>query len=213
MRLTLIRHAQSVSNAGGLTQPHQAIPLTAHGHTQARALGATLAGPASAVMVSRFVRAQQTAAPYCQRFNLDPQVDGDLDEFSLIDAALIEGLDGAQRKPFVQAYWTDPDLHRRQGARADTLAEFVERVRRFQGRMDTLADGTVIFGHGIWLAMLQWHLEGQGVTDTAEMRAFREFQLQLPMPNCAVFEVARHGSQPWRMERVQWRAESEYEHG
>jgi len=31
MRLTLIRHAQSVSNAGGLTQPHHAIPLTAHG--------------------------------------------------------------------------------------------------------------------------------------------------------------------------------------
>jgi broad specificity phosphatase PhoE len=213
MRLTLIRHAQSVSNAGGLTQPHQAIPLTAHGHTQARALGATLAGPASAVAVSRFVRAQQTALPYCKRFNLDPQIDVDLDEFSLIDAALIEGLDGAQRKPFVQAYWADPDLHRRLGERADTFAEFVERVRRFQGRMDTLADGTVIFGHGIWLAMLQWHLEGQGVTDTAGMRAFREFQLQLPMPNCAVFEVARHGSQPWRMERVQWHAESEYEHG
>jgi broad specificity phosphatase PhoE len=213
MKLTLIRHAQSVSNAGGLTQPHQAIPLTAHGHMKARALGATLAGPASAVSVSRFVRAQQTALPYCQRFNLDPQIDADLDEFSLIDAALIEGLDGAQRKPFVQAYWADPDLHRRLGARADTFAEFVERVRRFRGRMDTLQDGTVIFGHGIWLAMLQWHLEGQGVTDSAGMRAFREFQLQLPMPNCAVFEVARHRSQPWRMERVQWHAESESAHG
>ena len=94
-----------------------------------------------------------------------------------------------------------------------SAAEFVERVQRFQGRMDTLPDGTVIFGHGIWLAMLQWHLEGQGVTDTAGMRAFREFQLQLPMPNCAVFEVARHGAQPWRMERVPWLAESEYAHG
>jgi broad specificity phosphatase PhoE len=211
MRLTLIRHAQSVSNAGGLTQPHMGLPLTAHGHLQARALAATLAGPASAVAVSRFVRAQQTAAPYCQQFNLDPHVDADLDEFSLIDAALIEGLDGAQRKPFVQAYWADPDLHRRLGEHADTFAEFVARVRRFQGRMDTLADGTVIFGHGIWLAMLQW--QGQAVTDTAGMRAFREFQLQLPMPNCAVFEVARHGSQPWRMERVPWHAESEYAHG
>lgn len=107
---------------------------------------------------SEFVRAQQTAAPSCQRFGLDSQIDADLDEFSLIDAALIEGLDGVQRKPFVQAYWTDPDLHWRPGARADTFAEFVERVRRFQERMDTLADGTVIFGHGICLAMLQWHL-------------------------------------------------------
>jgi alpha-ribazole phosphatase len=213
MRLTLIRHAQSVSNAGGLTQPHLGLPLTAHGHLQARALAATLAGPAAAVAVSRFVRAQQTAAPYCQRFHLDPQIDADLDEFSLIDAALIEGLDGAQRKPFVQAYWADPDLHRRLGEYADTFAEFVERVRRFQGRMDTLPDGTVIFGHGVWLAMLQWHLEGHAVTDTAGMSAFREFQLQLPMPNCAVFEVTQHGSQPWRMERVPWHAEIEYAHG
>jgi broad specificity phosphatase PhoE len=78
---------RGVSNAGGLTQPHLAIPLTAHGHMQARALGAMLAGPASVVVVSRFVRAQQTAAAYCQRFNLDPQVDADLDEFSLIDPA------------------------------------------------------------------------------------------------------------------------------
>lgn len=202
MKLTLIRHAQSVSNAGGLTQPHLAIPLTAHGHTQARALGATLAGPASAVAVSRFVRAQQTALPYCQRFNLHPQIDADLDEFSLIDAALIEGLDGAQRKPFVQAYWTGPDLHRRLGENADTFAEFVERVRRFQHRMNTLQDGAVIFGHGIWLAMLSWLLQGRGVDNRQEMGAFRAFQLELSMPNCAVFEVARHGVQSWRLERV-----------
>jgi broad specificity phosphatase PhoE len=120
-----------VSNAGGITQAHLAVPLTAHGHTQARALGARLTGPAPAVAVLRFVRAQQTAAPCCQRFNLPAQVDADLDEFSLIDAALIAGLDAPQRKPFVQAYWAELDLHRRLGENADTLAEFVERVCRF----------------------------------------------------------------------------------
>jgi broad specificity phosphatase PhoE len=200
MKLTFVRHAQSVSNAGGLTQPHLAIPLTAHGQMQARALGARLAGPAPVVRVSRFVRAQQTAAPYCQRFNLEPQVDADLDEFSVIDPALIAGLNGAQRKPYVKAYWAELGLHRRLGESADTFAEFVERVRRFQGRLDQLPDGTVIFGHGIWLAMLQWHLQGQGVTDTAGMRAFREFQLQLPMPNCAVVCLVR-GREQWRVEK------------
>jgi broad specificity phosphatase PhoE len=202
MKLTLIRHAQSVSNAGGITQAHLAIPLTAHGHTQARALGARLTGPAPAVAVSRFVRAQQTAAPYCQRFNLPAQVDADLDEFSLIDADLIAGLDGPQRKPHVKAFWAELDLHRRLGENADTFAEFIERVRRFQYRMNTLQDGAVIFGHGIWLAMLSWLLQGRGVDNRQEMGAFRAFQLELSMPNCAVFEVARHGLQPWRMQRV-----------
>jgi hypothetical protein len=140
--------------------------------------------------------------PYCQRFDLDAKIDPDLDEFSVIDPALIEGLDGAQRKPYVKAYWAEPDLHRRLGENADTFAEFIERVRRFQIRMDTLTDGAVIFGHGIWLALLSWLLQGGGVANQGEMRAFRAFQLELPMPNCAVFEAARHGSQPWHMERV-----------
>jgi broad specificity phosphatase PhoE len=157
------------------------------------------------VAVSRFVRAQQTAVPYCQRFDFDAQIDPDLDEFSVIDPALIEGLNGAQRKPYVKAYWEEPDLHRRLGEHADTFAEFAERVRRFQNRMDTLQDGPVIFGHGIWLALLSWHLQGCGVANKAEMRAFREFQLQLPMPNCAVFHLVRNGER--------WRMQSDHSHG
>jgi broad specificity phosphatase PhoE len=202
MKLTLIRHAQSVSNAGGITQAHLTIPLTAHGHAQARTLGATLTGPPAIVAVSRFVRAQQTAGPYCERFNVSPRIDHDLDEFSVIDPALIEGLNGAQRKPYVKAYWDELDLHRRLGENADTFAEFVERVRRFQSRMSTLPDGAVIFGHGIWLALLSWLLQGRGVDNGQEMGAFRAFQLELSTPNCAVFEIARHGLQPLRMERV-----------
>jgi broad specificity phosphatase PhoE len=49
MKLTLIRHAQSVSKAGGITEPHLTLSLTAHGHAQARALGATIEGPPSTV--------------------------------------------------------------------------------------------------------------------------------------------------------------------
>jgi broad specificity phosphatase PhoE len=200
MRLTLIRHAQSVANAGGITEAHLTIPLSSHGQMQARLLGARLAGPAPSVWVSRFIRAQQTAAPYCQRFNLEPQVDADLEEFSVVDPALIAGLNGLQRKPHVQAYWAEPDMHRRLGDCADTFAEFVERVRRFHARMDEIPDGTVIFGHGNWLAMLQRQLQRQRVTDSDGMKAFRELQLRLPMPNCAVVSLVR-GLQHWSVER------------
>ena len=94
-----------------------------------------------------------------------------MDEFSVIDPALIEGLNGAQRKPYVKAYWNELNLHRRLGENADTFAEFVERVRRFENRMNTLPDGTVIFGHGIWLALLSWLLQGRGVDNRQEMGA------------------------------------------
>jgi hypothetical protein len=47
----------------------------------------------------------------------------------------------------------------------------------------------VIFGHGLWFALLIWRQLGFTQVDTATMRAFRQFQLALPMPNCAVYHL------------------------
>lgn len=62
--LTYIRHGESVSNAGGLTMAHEAVPLSELGHTQARALAQTLGVQPSRVLVSRLVRTHQTAQPF-----------------------------------------------------------------------------------------------------------------------------------------------------
>lgn len=191
--LTFIRHAESVSNAGGTTMPHEVIPLSALGHRQARELAATLAIEPSAIWMSGMVRTHQTAAPICERFGIKPQVHAGLNEFSVIDPALIEGLDGSRRKPLVSAYWDKPDPQRRCGDKADTFAEFDARVINFIVQMHDLADNAVIFGHGIWFALLLWHLLGYSAAGAEDMRAFRRFQQALPMPNCAVFSLHEHG--------------------
>ncbi|WP_239912801.1 histidine phosphatase family protein [Laribacter hongkongensis] len=191
--LTFIRHAESVSNAGGTTMPHEAIPLSALGHLQARELAATLTVEPSAIWMSGMARTHQTAAPFCERFGIAPQVHAGLNEFSVIDPVLIEGLDGSQRKPLVNAYWDTPNPQRRYGDKADTFAEFDARVTSFIAQMNDLADNAVIFGHGIWFALLMWHLLGYQAYDAKDMRAFRRFQLALPMPNCAVFSLHEHG--------------------
>lgn len=68
--------------------------------------------------------------------------------------------------------------------------------------METLSHGTVIFGRGLWLAMLSWLQQGRDVTSKSEMQAFREYQLALPMPNCAVFYVERNARNQWNWERA-----------
>lgn len=152
--LTFIRHAESVSNAGGVTMSHEAIPLSDLGHLQAQKLAALRSVPPVAVLVSSMVRTHQTAASFCNRFSVVPQVHPNLDEFSVIDPALIAGLNSAQRKPFVQGYWDDSDPLRRMGVNAETFAEFETRVSSFMVDMQTLPDSTVIFGHGIWFGLL-----------------------------------------------------------
>ena len=83
---------------------------------------------------------------------------------------------------------------------ADTFAEFEARVSTFIAQMDDLPDSTVIFGHGIWFGLLLWHLLGYSSDDADGMRAFRRFQLALPMPNCAVFSLAHIGRKRWSVQ-------------
>jgi broad specificity phosphatase PhoE len=201
--ITLIRHAESLSNAGGVTMPHAAIPLSERGRQQAEALAESLSVEPAAVIVSGMVRTHQTAAPYCARFNITPQQHIGLNEFSVIDSDLIAGMYGPQRRLFVRDYWDNPDPHRRWGEKADTFIEFEARVRGFIDELDRMADSTVIFGHGIWLGMLHWLLSGNRIYNADDMHAFRCFQLTLPMPNCAVFHVelrdARAGKAHWEI--------------
>jgi len=123
--MTFVRHGESVSNAGGLTMPHEAVPLSALGYRQVGILASALHVTPSVVLVSCFMRAHETAEPFCERYGIEPEVHQSLDEFSVIDPALIEGLNGEQRKPFVKKYWDDPDPDRRFGEKADTFADLM----------------------------------------------------------------------------------------
>lgn len=189
-----------MANAGGITMPHDAIPLSDLGRLQAAAVASSLKVAPSTVLVSRFKRTHETASPFCKIHRVTTQVHHCLHEFSVIDPVLIEGLNGDQRKPFVKDYWENPDPHRRLGKDADTFAEFEARVRSFMVDMETILDGTVVFGHGIWFGLLHWLLLGYRVRDASEMRAFRRFQQALPMPNCATFTLSRVYEHRWSIQ-------------
>ena len=200
--ITFVRHAQSVSNAGGLTLPHHEIPLTNFGQRQALTLAGLLDVTPSKVVVSAMIRTHLTAQPFCERFGVKLEVDPGLNEFSMIDPALIQGMDGPQRKPFVKAYWDDPDRQKRMGQGADTFAEFEARVGAFMTTMDTLPEHTVLFGHGTWFGLMFWKMLGYDANSPEAMRAFRRCQQNMPMPNCAVFRLTWNTGGHWSVKAV-----------
>ncbi|MCL2524165.1 MAG: histidine phosphatase family protein [Betaproteobacteria bacterium] len=190
--LYLIRHGESLANAGGITMEHAAIPLTELGHQQAQALAALLPPEPAGVWVSPFLRAQETARPYCARTSRSPVILTLLHEFETIDPDLLQGMTGQERRPIADAYWQQCDPDRRMGARAETFREFARRVQIFcDEHLDALPDGAVLFGHGIWIGMLVWKLLGFSANDSFGMRAFRRFQSGLPMPNGAVYRFSK----------------------
>jgi alpha-ribazole phosphatase len=111
--ITFVRHAESVSNAGGITMPHHPIPLSPKGREQAWALAASLPPAPAAVLVSAMLRTHQTAAPYCALHNMAQSEHAALNEFSVVDESLIAGMLGPERRAFVRQYWESPDPHRR----------------------------------------------------------------------------------------------------
>jgi alpha-ribazole phosphatase len=196
--IIFVRHGQSHSNVGGVTMEHHAIPLTDVGRNQAELLSLMLPELPADVLVSPFLRAQDTAAPYCTRYSVKRRTLDVLREFETIDPELLKGMSGDERRPIVDAYWAESLPDKRMGERAETFREFVDRVTRFKAlELPVLNDCTVVVGHGMWTAMLIWQLLGFSADDSYAMKAFRRFQLGFPMPNGAVYHLTEVHPSQW----------------
>ena len=193
-----VRHGQSSSNAGALSVPHAEVPLTATGHAQAAAIAPLLPAAPALVLTSPYVRAQQTAAPYCARCGAAAQPVALLHEFDAIAFHLIAGMDGDARRPVTAAFWAKSDPLHRTGADKESFVQFACRVRAFVHHLlPALPHGTVAFGHGTWIAMLIWLLLGFDPLQEHGMRRFRSFQQGLPMPNASIWHIQGNGSGTW----------------
>ena len=186
--LYLIRHAQSEANAGGISKPERDIALSPLGREQAQALVARLPR-SNHVYVSELRRTHETAAPYCRAHGITPQVLPQLNEFSCLAFDRIRGMDGTARRPLADAYWQRADPLECTGAGADSFAAFNQRLSAFLAHYPQLEDGSLLFGHGIWIGLLAWRLLAFSAETAADMAAFRRFQTGLPMPNTAVWQL------------------------
>ncbi|MCL2656624.1 MAG: histidine phosphatase family protein [Betaproteobacteria bacterium] len=194
----LVRHGESAANAGLATSDPGLIPLTPRGQVQAVQLAEMLEVTPSRVITSNYVRAIDTAKPYAARHSLQPIQRELLHEFVTLDPDSVAGTTNLERRPLVDKYWRDCEPTLRMGGGAETFLEFAQRVDDFLSQLNTLPHHTVVFGHGMWFAMLLWRTMGFPVKDHLAMRSFRAFQLGLPMPNCAVYEL--HGmADAWRI--------------
>ena len=102
--IQLIRHAESEGNAGLPTNDPASIPLTHHGYEQAAALAATFTTAPDLIIVSPFIRTQQTAAPLIARFPEVPVEKWAVQEFTYLNPNKYLGTTETQRGNFAQAY-------------------------------------------------------------------------------------------------------------
>jgi 2,3-bisphosphoglycerate-dependent phosphoglycerate mutase len=188
--LLLVRHGQSVSNAGLPTVRPHLTDLTAIGEAQARLTVAALPEP-RLIAVSPYRRARATAQPFMERWPAVQCVEWPVQEFTFLDPSAWDGTTAIERRPAAAAYWQRADPHYAESAGAESFEMLLARADRV--RRDALAFGAepiVVFTHGLFSKVFIWRCTDPKAGPTAEgMARAREFARDFRFPNCGIVRV------------------------
>lgn len=194
IRVWLIRHGESESNAGLPSSDPGSAPLTALGHWQAEQVARAFADAPALIVTSPFSRARQTARPTISRFPAAACQEWPVQEFTYLGDLHGRPMTSAERAPYTRAYWDQSDPHlARDGA--ESFAGLLSRTTDFLARLRDQRPGPVaVFTHGIFMRAVAWSVL-TGITSPAEadMGNFRSFARVCIVPNGSVVELRYPG--------------------
>jgi len=178
-RILLVRHGQSVANAGGKTADNAKNPLTELGLVQSRNFAERLDCKPTLLVTSPFERAQQTAEPLRQRFPNVPVEEWPIQEFTFLDPSRLTNTTEVDREPFAATYWQRQDHAYIDGPGAESFTLFLDRAREAIHRlMSRSLDGCiVIFTHGYFMQAFRLVVLFPNATDAELMSNFLRFHL------------------------------------
>ena len=191
MSIFLIRHAESEANINGKTLSHASIALSENGYVQAQNLCSTLP-KIDHVMVSKYLRTQQTAAPILEKYKLDFEVDEHLHEFSYLSERKCANTNLNGRKAWVNAYWDKMDCQHRDADDAESFEDLYLRVQVFHDKLKAVAGhyaekNLAVFSHGQFLQLLIMQIQQPSLLTKELMQQFRSDLVRQPIKNTEIF--------------------------
>lgn len=185
--LAVVRHAQSMANAGFVTADPASIALTPVGEEQARELAADWSVPPTRIFTSPFLRARQTSQPLAERFNLDVTI-LEVQEFTYLSPERCAGTSAADRRQWVEDYWARCDPDYVDGPSAESFRQLITRTERTLRILQSYSERqrVVVFSHGQFMQAVRWvHAEREPLAvDAVAMAAFRKQDLDQPIAHC-----------------------------
>ncbi len=176
-KILLIRHGQSLANSGARTEDQNSNPLTECGRQQANDLVDRIGCKPALIVVSPFLRAQQTAEPLRKRFPDVRVEEWPVQEFTFLDPALYRNKTEADREPYTVSYWQQGEASYVAGPGAESFVSFLDRARETIRRLIERNPGgcVVIITHGFFMQAFRLLLLFPDATDNELMANFRHF--------------------------------------
>ncbi|MFO7540115.1 MAG: histidine phosphatase family protein [Chloroflexota bacterium] len=193
-----IRHGESVSNADLPTSHPAESELTPEGWAEAERVAQAFTTQPDLLVVSPYIRAQQTAVATQNRFEGVPTATWPVHEYTYLAARHYDGTTGSERWPIAMTYWERSDPHYRDDPEAETFAELVSRVWTTIERLhQTSAPFVAIFSHGLFIRALLWAvLTGTHQPGPEQMKRYSSFCLAVNVPNGAICRLYLDESGP-----------------
>jgi broad specificity phosphatase PhoE len=190
-RILLVRHGQSVANAGGIPPDHIINPLTELGHAQAKAFADGFSCEPTLFLISSYQRAQQTSVPLRQRYPEVPIEEWPIHEFHYLNPAQHNGTSETQQMPHILKFWERDDPAYSDGHGAESFSDFLNRGREAIKRLARLkSEGCiVVFTHGFFMQAIRVLLLFPHATDQQLMSNFRRFHFVNFIQNLEAIEL------------------------
>ncbi len=192
LKIQFIRHAQSQANAGERTADPAHIALTDLGRQQAECVAATFKQAPDLLVVSPFLRAQQTAEFLLHRF---PDVRHEVwavQEFTYLDRERCRNTTTQERIPMARAFWEQNDPHLVDGEQSESFANLMARVDLMWRKLLEPCEGqsAVVVSHALTTYAALWHWLYPGDPSTPKsMKRFWNFMRSFPIPNASILNV------------------------
>lgn len=190
----LIRHGESAANAGKASLDHATIPLTPKGVEQAYLVAQSFNHAPVLIVASPFSRAQATAMATLVAFPATSFETWPIHEFTYLEPVRCSNTTVAERRDWVETYWSRSDPAFRDGEGAESFLDFIFRVQSF---LDQLAEhparDIAVFSHGQFINAVAWLIERKPeAIDGRAMADWREYEITNHVPNCRGYLLTRH---------------------
>lgn len=183
----LIRHGQSVANAGLPTTDQNSTPLTERGHQQAQHVAQFFTAAPDLIVTSPYLRTVETAAPTRARFAHVPHEEWPVQEFTYLHPERYHNTTMENRRPHVHHYWELADPQYRDGGTAESFDDLLGRLTELERLLVACpAPFTAVFTHGIYMRAFLWHWLLGPERGRERMSAFPPFLQATRTPNASI---------------------------
>ena len=201
------RHGESQTNIGVPTVLHDGARLTEQGIEQAKRVAAYLKShtPLDLIVTSYYERSKETATFTQSLFPDVPTEEWMVQEFTYLASLHHEYSTSEDRKPLVEAYWSQQDPEFVDGPGSESFAALMKRVYSLIEQLKYMPyESIVIFSHEQFITAFLWLIERNPTRLTGElMRDFRNYLLTHPILNGEIIRAQfRQKQLTWHFKHI-----------